>query len=90
YYAPAASAIQMAESYMKDQRRLLPAAAWVDGPYGLKGLYVGVPVIIGAGGVEKIVDIELDRDEQAMLDKSVSAVEGLVAACKGIDESLGA
>ncbi|MEO1468306.1 MAG: malate dehydrogenase [Pseudomonadota bacterium] len=88
FYAPAASAIQMAEAYLKDQRRVLPAAAWVDGAYGLKGLYVGVPIVIGAAGVEKIVEITLDRDEQAMLDKSVSAVQGLVEACKGIDESL--
>ncbi|MEL6767319.1 MAG: malate dehydrogenase [Pseudomonadota bacterium] len=88
FYAPAASAIQMAESYLKDQRRLLPAAAWVDGAYGLKGLYVGVPVIIGENGVEKVVEIELDKDESAMLEKSVSAVQGLVEACKGIDDSL--
>ncbi|MEL7138506.1 MAG: malate dehydrogenase [Pseudomonadota bacterium] len=88
FYAPAASAIQMAESYLKDQRRLLPAAAWVDGAYGLKGLYVGVPVVIGANGVEKVVEIELDKDESAMLEKSVTAVQGLVEACKGIDDSL--
>ncbi|MEM8626182.1 MAG: malate dehydrogenase, partial [Pseudomonadota bacterium] len=88
FYAPAASAIQMAESYLKDQRRLLPAAAWVEGAYGLKGLYVGVPVIIGASGVEKVVEIELNADEKAMLGKSVDAVQGLVAACQGIDESL--
>ncbi|MEM6487018.1 MAG: malate dehydrogenase [Pseudomonadota bacterium] len=88
FYAPAASAIQMAESYLKDQRRVVPAAAWVESAYGLKGLYVGVPVVIGAGGVEKVIEIALDKDEQVMLDKSVAAVEGLVAACKGIDESL--
>ncbi|MEM9783944.1 MAG: malate dehydrogenase [Pseudomonadota bacterium] len=89
FYAPAASAIQMAEAYLKDQRRVLPAAAWVDGAYGLKGLYVGVPTVIGAAGIEKIVEIELNKDEQAMLDKSVAAVEGLVEACKGIDATLG-
>ncbi|MEM9049522.1 MAG: malate dehydrogenase [Pseudomonadota bacterium] len=88
FYAPAASAVQMAESYLKDQRRLLPAAAWVDGAYGLKGLYVGVPVVIGAGGVERIVEISLDKAERAMFDKSVAAVRGLVDACKGIDDSL--
>ncbi|MEL6482150.1 MAG: malate dehydrogenase [Pseudomonadota bacterium] len=88
FYAPAASAIQMAESYLKDQRRLLPAAAWVEGAYGLKGLYVGVPVIIGENGVEKVVEIALDKDESAMLEKSVTAVQGLVEACKGIDDSL--
>ncbi|MEO0819012.1 MAG: malate dehydrogenase [Pseudomonadota bacterium] len=90
FYAPAASAIEMAESYLKDQRRLLPAAAWVDGAYGLKGLYVGVPTVIGAAGIEKVVEIELDKPEQAMLDKSIEAVRGLVAACRGIDEGLGA
>jgi len=89
FYAPATSAIQMAEAYLKDQNRLLPCAAFVDGAYGLKGLYVGVPTVIGANGVERIVEIKLDKNEQAMLDKSVEAVEGLVAACKGIDNSLG-
>ena len=89
FYAPATSAIQMAEAYLKDQNRVLPCAAFVDGAYGLKGLYVGVPTVIGANGVERIVEIKLNKDEQAMLDKSVDAVEGLVAACKGIDSSLG-
>ncbi len=89
FYAPAASAIEMAEAYLKDQKRLLPCAAWVDGAYGLNGMYVGVPTILGAGGVERVVDIKLNRDEQAMFDKSVDAVKGLVAACKGIDPSLG-
>jgi malate dehydrogenase len=88
YYAPAASAIQMAESYLKDQRRVLPCAAWVAGQYGLDGLYVGVPVVIGAAGVEKVVEINLNADEKAMFDISVDAVKGLVAACKGIDPSL--
>ncbi|MFO7856821.1 MAG: malate dehydrogenase [Paracoccaceae bacterium] len=88
FYAPAASAIQMAESYLKDQKRLLPCAAWVEGAYGLKGLYVGVPVVIGHGGVERIVEIKLNKDEQTMLDKSVESVRGLVDACKGIDEAL--
>jgi len=88
FYAPAASAIEMAEAYLKDQKRLLPCAAHVDGSFGLKGMYVGVPVILGAGGVERIVDIKMTRDEQAMFDKSVEAVRGLVAACKGIDPSL--
>jgi malate dehydrogenase len=88
FYAPAASAVEMAEAYLKDQKRLLPVAAYVDGPYGLSGLYVGVPVILGAEGVERIVDVTLARDEQAMFDKSVDAVRGLVAACKGIDPSL--
>ncbi|PKP73525.1 MAG: malate dehydrogenase [Alphaproteobacteria bacterium HGW-Alphaproteobacteria-6] len=88
FYAPAASAIEMAEAYLKDQKRLLPCAAHVDGAFGLKGMYVGVPVILGAGGVERIVDIKMTRDEQAMFDKSVEAVRGLVAACKGIDPTL--
>jgi len=88
FYAPAASAIKMAEAYLKDQRRVLPCAAWVKGQYGLNGLYVGVPVIIGANGVEKIVEIALNDAEKRMFDASVEAVEGLVAACKGIDPSL--
>ena len=88
FYAPAASAIEMAEAYLKDQKRLLPCAAYVDGAFGLNGMYVGVPTIIGAGGIERIVDIKLAKDEQAMFDKSVDAVKGLVEACKGIDPSL--
>ena len=77
FYAPASSAIQMADAYLKDKKRLLPCAAYVDGAYGLDGLYVGVPVIIGAGGVERIVEIQLNDDEQAMFDNSVGAVETL-------------
>ncbi|MDF2231393.1 malate dehydrogenase [Albimonas sp. CAU 1670] len=88
FYAPAASAIAMAESYLKDQKRVLPCAANVDGAYGLDDMYVGVPTVIGAKGIEKIVEIELDKSEKAMLDKSIEAVKGLVEACKGIDGSL--
>jgi malate dehydrogenase len=88
FYAPAASAVEMAEAYLKDQKRLLPCAAHVKGAYGLDGIYVGVPVIIGAGGVERVVEVKLDASEKAMLDKSIDAVKGLVAACKGIDPSL--
>ncbi len=88
FYAPAASAIEMAEAYLKDQKRLLPCAAFVDGAYGLDGMYVGVPTILGAGGVELVVDIKLNADEQAMMNKSIDAVKGLVAACKAIDPSL--
>jgi malate dehydrogenase len=88
FYAPAASAVEMAEAYLKDQKRLLPCAAHVKGQYGLDGIYVGVPVIIGAGGVERVVEVKLDASEKAMLDKSIDAVKGLVAACKGIDPSL--
>jgi len=89
FYAPAASAIQMAEAYLKDQKRVLPCATYVDGAYGLNGLYVGAPTVIGAGGVEKVIEIKLNKDEQAMFDNSVDAVNGLVAACKGIDSTLG-
>jgi malate dehydrogenase len=88
FYAPAQSAIEMAEAYLKDQKRLLPCAAYVDGALGLNGMYVGVPTIIGAGGIERIVDIKMNADEQAMFTKSVDAVNGLVAACKAIDPSL--
>ncbi len=90
FYAPATAAIEMAEAYLKDQKRVLPMAAYVKGAFGLDGMYVGVPVVIGAGGAERIVDIKMTRDEQAMFDKSVEAVRGLVAACKAIDPALGA
>ncbi|MGY6534218.1 MAG: malate dehydrogenase [Pararhodobacter sp.] len=89
FYAPATSAIEMAVSYLKDQKRLLPCAAWCKGQFGLDGMYVGVPTIIGKGGIERVVDITLDSAEQAMFDKSVDSVRGLVDACKGIDPSLG-
>ncbi len=89
FYAPAASAVEMAEAFLKDQKRLLPCAAHVQGAYGLDGIYVGVPVIIGAGGVERVVEIKLDAGEKAMLDKSIEAVKGLLAACKAIDPTLG-
>ncbi|MEM9431834.1 MAG: malate dehydrogenase, partial [Pseudomonadota bacterium] len=88
FYAPAASAIEMAEAYLKDQKRLLPCAAYIGNALGVKDLYVGVPTIIGAGGIERIVEIKLNKEEQAMLDKSVDAVRGLVAACKEIDPTL--
>ena len=77
FYAPASAAIQMAESYLKDKKRLLPAAAYLSGEYGVKGLYVGVPVVIGAGGVERIVEIPLSASEKAAFDKSVAAVRTL-------------
>ena len=89
FYAPAASAIEMAEAYLKDQKRLLPCAAYVDGHFGLKGMYVGVPTIIGEGGVERVVNIKLSKEAQAMFDKSVDAVNGLVEACKAIDPAIG-
>ena len=88
FYAPATSAIQMAESFLKDQKRVLPCAAYVDGAYGLDGFYVGVPTVIGEGGVERVVAITMNKDEQAMFDKSVDAVKGLVKACQDIDGSL--
>ncbi|MBK5928155.1 malate dehydrogenase [Rhodobaculum claviforme] len=89
FYAPATSAIEMAEAYLKDQKRLLPCAAWCDGPFGLKGMYVGVPTVIGAGGIERIVSFKLTKPEQAMFDKSIDSVRGLVEACKAIDPTLG-
>ncbi|KEO53870.1 malate dehydrogenase [Thioclava indica] len=88
FYAPATSAIEMAEAYLKDQKRVLPCAAYVKGALGLDGMYVGVPTVIGAGGIEKVIDIKLNKDEQVMFDKSVDAVKGLVDACKAIDGSL--
>jgi malate dehydrogenase len=88
YYAPATSGIAMAEAYLSDQKRLLPCAAYVEGKYGLDGLYVGVPVIIGAGGVEQIVEIALDDEAKANLQVSVDAVKELLVACKAIDGSL--
>jgi len=89
FYAPAAAAIEMAESYLKDQKRVLPCAAALDGQYGLKDTYVGVPTIIGAKGVEKIIEIDLNAAEKKMFTNSVKAVQGLMAACKKIDKSLG-
>ncbi|MFN3388296.1 MAG: malate dehydrogenase [Allosphingosinicella sp.] len=88
YYAPATSAIMMAESFLKDKKRVLPAAAHLTGQYGVDDLYVGVPVVIGAGGVERIVEIELDEEAKANFQVSVDAVKELLEACKGIDESL--
>jgi malate dehydrogenase len=88
YYAPASSAVQMAESYLKDKKRLLPCAAHLTGQYGLNDMYVGVPCVIGADGVERIVEIELQGEEKSGFENSVGAVEGLVSACKNIDPSL--
>jgi malate dehydrogenase len=78
----------MAEAYLKDQKRVLPCAAYCENQFGLNGMYVGVPTIIGAGGVEKIVEINLSKDEQIMFDKSVEAVNGLVKVCREIDGTL--
>ena len=88
YYAPATSAIEMAEAYLYDKKRVLPCAAELNGEYGVSGLYVGVPVVLGAGGVEKIVEIELSAEAKANLDVSVDAVKELLEACRGIDETL--
>jgi len=88
YYAPATSAIKMAESYLKDQKRVIPCAAHLSGQYGVKDLYVGVPVIIGANGVERVIEIDLNQSEQAAFDTSVAAVMGLCDACAEIAPNL--
>jgi len=84
FYAPAAAAVQIAESYLLDKKRVLPCAAHLNGEYGIKDLYVGVPVILGAGGVERVVEIDLDASEKAMFEKSVSAVRGLIDVVRKI------
>jgi len=88
YYAPATSAIAMAESYLKDKKRVLPCAVHVDGPYGIEDLYVGLPAVIGQGGIERIVELELTAEERAALMKSADTVKGLIDACKTLDERL--
>jgi malate dehydrogenase len=88
YYAPATSALMMAEAFLKDKKRVLPAAAYLQGQYGVDDLYVGVPVVIGAGGVERIVEIELDESAKANFQVSVDAVRELLVACRNIDGSL--
>lgn len=90
FYAPATAAIEMADTYLKDKKRLLPCAAHLTGQYGIDGMYVGVPVIIGAAGVERIVEVAFTKDEKAMFEKSVDSVRGLVGAVKKIDPSVGA
>jgi len=82
YYAPASAAIAMAKAYLYDEKRMLPCAAYCEGEYGYKDLYIGVPCVIGGGGVEKIVSIELNAEEKAQLDKSAAAVRELVEASK--------
>ncbi len=88
YYAPATSAIAMAEAYLGDQKRILPCAVYVEGKYGLDGLYVGVPVVIGADGAEEIIEIALDDEARQNFQVSVDAVKELLVACKGIEPSL--
>ena len=81
YYAPAASAVAMAESYLRNKKRVLPCAAYLNGEYGVKGLYIGVPVVIGSKGVERVVEIELNTHERLDFKRSVDAVQNLVEAC---------
>jgi malate dehydrogenase len=88
FYAPASAAISMAESYLRDKKRVLPCAAYVEGKYGLSGIYVGVPVVIGEKGVERIVELDLTKEERAMFDKSVDSVRGLIEACKKLEPKL--
>ncbi len=88
FYAPATAAIAMAESYLRDRKRVLPCAAYVDGPYAIKGLYVGVPVVIGEKGVERIVELDLTAEERAALDKSTDSVKTLIEACKKLEPKL--
>src|SRR5438270_3902207 len=89
FYAPAASAIAMAESYLRDKKRVLPCAAHLSGEFGVKDMYVGVPVVIGSKGVERIVEIELNSAEKTMFEKSAGAVRTLVDACRKIAPDLG-
>jgi malate dehydrogenase len=89
YYAPATSAIAMAEAYLGDQKRILPCAVYVDGKYGLDGLYVGVPTVIGANGAEEVIEIALDGEARQNFQVSVDAVKELLVACKAIEPSLG-
>ncbi|MCP5001159.1 MAG: malate dehydrogenase [Hyphomicrobiales bacterium] len=88
YYAPAASAISMAEAYLKDKKRVLPCAAYLSGQYGVKDMYVGVPTVIGAGGIERVIEIDLNKSEKDAFDKSVGAVAGLCEACIAIAPNL--
>ena len=86
FYAPASSAIEMAEAYIRDKKRVLPCAAYCEGVYGLDGLYVGVPAVLGAGGVERIVEIEMNADERSMFDNSVEAVKELNTAAANLEK----
>jgi len=88
FYAPASSAIAMAESYLRDKKRVLPCAAWLNGEYGMKDIYVGVPVVIGSNGVERIVEIELNGGEKSAFESSAAAVQTLIDACKKIAPAL--
>ena len=88
FYAPAASAIAMAESYLRDKKRVLPCAAYLDGEYDVRGMYVGVPVVIGAAGVERVLEIEMTKPERDMFSKSVASVQSLIEACRTINPAL--
>ena len=88
YYAPAESAIAMAKSYLKDQKRILPAAAYLSGEYGKNDMYVGVPCLIGAAGVEKVIEFPMDAGEKDMMEKSIAAVNTLIEACKALEPAL--
>lgn len=88
YYAPAASAVSMAEAYLKDTKRVVPVAAYLSGEYGVSDTYVGVPVVLGAGGVERVIEIELDKEEREAFDYSVNAVKKLCEACIALVPSL--
>ncbi len=88
FIAPAESAIAMAKSFLKDKKRVLACAAWVDGQYGIDGMYVGVPCVIGAGGIERIIEFPMDDAEKDMFAKSIASVQGLIEACKQIEPSL--
>ena len=89
FYAPAESAIAMAESYLKDKKRVLPCAVCLKGEYGVRDRYIGVPAVIGAKGIERVIEIDLNKSERTMFDHSVAAVEGLVEACTKIVPALG-
>ena len=88
FFAPATSAVQMAESYLKDKKKVLPCAAMLNGEYGIKNMYVGVPVVIGEKGIEKVITVKLNKEEKLMFKKSSKAVYDLVKACKNIDKAL--
>jgi malate dehydrogenase len=88
YYAPAESAIAMATSFLKDKKRVLACACNLTGEYGINDMYVGVPAVIGEGGIEKVIEFPMDEAEKEMWAKSVSAVQGLLEACKAIEPSL--
>jgi malate dehydrogenase len=87
YYAPGASIVQMVEAIVKNKKRILPAAAYLEGEYGIRGLYVGVPILLGAGGVEKVIEVELTADEQAALHHSAAAVQELISALPPLETS---